>query len=108
MSASVSMIPLTAVEEFALPVDEAPTERDQPVVLVPITFLPSLVSKVSKPPFVTKDSSFSVLVDEEEEDEEDEDVSSLQAASAVNEENIIIDKQSARSCFLRVLILVFI
>jgi hypothetical protein len=103
------MIPLTAVEEFALPVDEEPTERDQPVVLVPITFLPSLVSNVSKPPFKTKDSSFSVLVDEEEEDEEDdEDVESLQAASAVNEDNIIIDKQRARSCFLRFLILVFI
>ena len=100
------MIPLTAVEELALPVEELPTERDQPDVLVPITFVPSLVSNVSKSLFKMS-SSFFELEEEDEEDEdedEDEDASlSLQAASAVNEENIIIDKQSARSCFLRFL-----
>jgi hypothetical protein len=100
------MIPLAALEESALPDVVEFTERVQPVALVPITFLPSLVLNVSKSPFNTKDSSFSVLV-EGEEDEEESVPLSLQAASAEKEDIISTDKQRARNCFLRFLILVF-
>ena len=107
VSSDVSMIPLAAFEERALPDVVEFTERVQPVALVPITFLPSLVLNVEKSPFNTKDSSFSLLVEDEEEDEEESVSLSLHAATAVKEDNIITDKQRARRFFLRSLILVF-
>ena len=100
------MIPLAALEESALPDVVELTERVQPVALVAIMVLPLLVLNVSKSPFNTKDSSFSVLV-EEEEDEEESVLLSLHAARAEKEDTISTDKQSARNCFLRFLILVF-
>ena len=50
---AVSIIPLAAVEDFALPLAVEFVARDQPFTVVAIKFFPSLLSNVSKLALVT-------------------------------------------------------
>ena len=108
---AVSIIPLAALEERAVPLVAEFTERVQPVTEVTMGFSPSLSSKVSKSPLVITRSSSSVssVSVVESELSVEEELSSVQEAKAAIVDVLINnDKKSARSFFLRELVFVFI
>ena len=107
----VSITPLAALEESAVPLVAELTERVQPVTLVTIGLRPSLLLKVSKSELVIIPSSLTVssVLSSSLLDEEEEESPSVQDANAASVDVAIIsDKKSARSLFLRELVFFFI